>query len=65
LITQDSLILWGRNDRILEPSTAYSLNKEIKQNELVWIEDCGHVPHLEQPELTANYIVNFINKQNK
>ena len=61
LITQDSLILWGRNDKILEPSTALFLEKEIKKNKLVWIEACGHVPHLEQPEITADCIVNFIN----
>jgi pimeloyl-ACP methyl ester carboxylesterase len=27
---------------------------------LVWIEDCGHVPHLEQPIVTAEYISNFL-----
>ncbi len=28
--------------------------------QLQWIEQCGHVPHLEQPELTAKYIAEFL-----
>ena len=28
--------------------------------QLHWIEECGHVPHLEQPEVTANVIVEFL-----
>jgi hypothetical protein len=27
---------------------------------LEWIEECGHVPHLEQPDLTASAISNFL-----
>lgn len=27
---------------------------------LEWIEECGHVPHLEQPDLTADAIANFL-----
>ena len=32
--------------------------------ELNWIEECGHVPHLEQPIETANIITKFLLKQN-
>ena len=27
---------------------------------LQWIEECGHVPHLEQPDATADAIENFV-----
>lgn len=27
---------------------------------LQWVEECGHVPHLEQPEQTAQVIRNFL-----
>jgi hypothetical protein len=27
---------------------------------LVWIEECGHVPHLEQPDTTASAIAEFL-----
>ena len=31
--------------------------------ELKWIEECGHVPHLEQPEVTASTILNFLKSE--
>ena len=31
---------------------------------LVWVEECGHVPHLEQPTKTATEIVDFIKNGN-
>lgn len=31
---------------------------------LVWVEECGHVPHLEQPDLTASTIVDFVKNGN-
>jgi pimeloyl-ACP methyl ester carboxylesterase len=46
LVKQKSLIMWGRNDEILEPSTALRFQECLPDSELKWIEDCGHVPHL-------------------
>jgi hypothetical protein len=34
--------------------------EELPDAELKWIEECGHVPHLEQPEETASTILNFL-----
>ncbi|CAM9515071.1 unnamed protein product, partial [Choristocarpus tenellus] len=31
---------------------------------LVWVDECGHVPHLEQPEETARAIFNFVKNGN-
>ena len=28
--------------------------------ELTWVEECGHVPHLEQPEVAAGAIADFL-----
>lgn len=30
---------------------------------LEWIEECGHVPHLEQPDITADAIANFLTSE--
>lgn len=46
-----SLILWGRQDGILDGMEFAPKFVETLQNaELRWIEESGHVPHLEQPE---------------
>ncbi len=33
---------------------------ELSNAQLQWIDECGHVPHLEKPEETANVIVSFL-----
>jgi pimeloyl-ACP methyl ester carboxylesterase len=56
-----SLVLWGRQDGILEGKEfAQKFIDTMPNAELQWVEECGHVPHLEQPELTARYIADFL-----
>eukprot|EP01038_Epipyxis_sp_PR26KG_P014647 gene14647-19678_t len=61
-VIQDCLVLWGRNDEILSAEYATRFENTLQKCELVWVEECGHVPHLEKPELTANVIKKFIMK---
>jgi pimeloyl-ACP methyl ester carboxylesterase len=58
-ITQQTLIIWGRQDKILGTKDAGKFAQLIAHNKLVWIENCGHVPHLEKPQLTAQEILSF------
>jgi pimeloyl-ACP methyl ester carboxylesterase len=48
--------LWGKSDRILGTKAATRFEKLIPNSQLKWIEECGHVPHLEKPQITANEI---------
>ncbi|MEA5472022.1 alpha/beta hydrolase [Spirulina sp. 06S082] len=59
-IAQPTLILWGRNDKILGTKDAGIFQQRIPNNKLVWIDRCGHVPHLEQPQITAEAIGQFV-----
>lgn len=59
-IESPSLVLWGRQDTILEIEFAEKFISTLPNAELRWIEDCGHVPHLEQSEMTANEIAQFL-----
>jgi pimeloyl-ACP methyl ester carboxylesterase len=58
-ITQETLVLWGRQDQILGIKDAARFEKTLSNGKLVWIEDCGHVPHLEQSEIVASHIISF------
>lgn len=58
-INQLTLILWGEADRILGTRDASKFKQAITHSQLIWIKDCGHVPHLEQPQLTAKHILEF------
>ena len=60
-IKQPTLILWGDSDRILGTGDAPKFAKAIEQSKLIWIKDCGHIPHLEQSLLVARHILGFCN----
>ncbi len=54
-----TLVLWGEQDKILGTKDAPRFQRTIPHCQLVWVPDCGHVPHLEQPDATAEAIVQF------
>ena len=58
-IKQETLILWGDNDKILGTKDAHKFERAIPNSTLSWIKDSGHVPHLEQPQATAKEILDF------
>jgi len=43
-------LIWGRDDIITPPEVALSFKRHLPQACLHWIDNCGHVPMLEQPE---------------
>jgi pimeloyl-ACP methyl ester carboxylesterase len=59
-IAMPTLVLWGRQDKILGVKDAARFEREISQCKLMWIENCGHVPHLERARITTDHIVSFI-----
>ncbi|MFK8185040.1 MAG: alpha/beta fold hydrolase [Phormidesmis sp.] len=59
-VSVPTLVLWGRQDKILGTKDAARFEKTIENCELAWIENSGHVPHLEQSPATAKHIVNFL-----
>lgn len=58
-IDKPTLILWGEADRILGTADAKKFEAAIADSQLIWIPQSGHVPHLEQPQLTAQHILEF------
>ncbi|UBF27831.1 alpha/beta hydrolase [Kovacikia minuta CCNUW1] len=58
-IQQPTLILWGDSDRILGVTDARKFEQMISQSKLIWIANCGHVPHLEKAQITAQHILEF------
>lgn len=45
-----TLIVWGRNDRVVPVPAALSYKRRIGDNaELVIFDECGHVPQMERP----------------
>ena len=59
-VSQRTLILWGADDGIVEKEQSERLASDIASSELVYVDKCGHVPHLEQADETAERIASFI-----
>jgi pimeloyl-ACP methyl ester carboxylesterase len=59
-LTLPSLVIWGKQDKILGTKAAGQFAQLLPNNQLVWIDHCGHVPHLEQAEQTATAIHQFL-----
>ncbi len=59
-IQQETLSIWGKQDQILGTKAAVLFVQNLPNSQLHWIDNCGHVPHLEQAQLTAQLILDFI-----
>lgn len=63
-VSQKTLVLWGREDGILDGKTyAPQFMENLPDAELRWIEKCGHVPHLEQGKETAAIMKEFLESE--
>lgn len=55
-----TLIIWGKNDQMIDVENAYKFNTDINNSHLTIIPNSGHVPMEETPEEVTKSIVNFI-----
>jgi pimeloyl-ACP methyl ester carboxylesterase len=58
-----TLIVWGRNDRVVPVPAAFSYKKRIGDNaELVIFDRCGHVPQIEHPRRFNRIVEDFLER---
>jgi pimeloyl-ACP methyl ester carboxylesterase len=58
-----TLIVWGRNDRVVPVPAAYSYEKRIGDNaELLVFDHCGHVPQIERPVRFNRVVEDFLER---
>lgn len=58
-IDKPTLILWGELDETLGIGDAMKFQRAIAHSQLIWLKNCGHVPQLEQPQITAEHLLAF------
>jgi 3-oxoadipate enol-lactonase len=54
------LLIAGKNDIQAPAKTMLSMSKKFKNNKYIEVNDCGHLIHLEKPEIFNNAIKKFI-----
>ena len=59
-----TLIVWGRNDRVVPIPAAFSYKKRIGDNaELIIFDECGHVPQIERPVRFNRVVEKFLARE--
>ncbi|CAI5978467.1 unnamed protein product [Closterium sp. NIES-64] len=59
-VSQPCLVVWGSEDEILEPSLAERFKAELPDcRDVVQLQGCGHIPHVERPADVAQLILEF------
>ncbi|MEL6138099.1 MAG: alpha/beta hydrolase [Cyanobacteria bacterium J06628_6] len=54
-----TLVIWGECDRILGTKDAAKFEQTLPAGQLAWVQQCGHVPHLEKATFTAECMRDF------
>jgi len=44
-------LIWGKQDGVTPPEVAIEFNEGLPNSTLYWIDQCGHAPMMEHPEL--------------
>ena len=62
-ITCPALVLWGQQDRVLPAHLAQRFAADLPCADLQIFPNCGHAPHLEYPDETADCIERWIKER--
>jgi pimeloyl-ACP methyl ester carboxylesterase len=59
-VTAPTLIVWGRQDRIVPASASAIFNRSIAGSRVVALDGCGHRPEVEKSEQFIKEVTNFL-----
>lgn len=62
-LTMPVLLVWGREDRIVPIAYGQALHERLETSELVIIDQCGHLPHIEEKDITNRAIIDFLTRR--
>jgi pimeloyl-ACP methyl ester carboxylesterase len=61
LFDRPTLVICGREDRIIDPHEVYEAVKDLPNYRFVMVPHCGHAPQLECSRLINRMVVKFLN----
>lgn len=59
-INRPVLLVWGKQDHVTPPEVAEEFFQHLPNSKLAFIDNCGHVPMMEQPQLFNQYLAQFL-----
>ena len=57
-----TLIIWGKEDKLLSYKNSYAFAKNIKNSQLLILDGIGHVPMIEAPKEVSKSLLEFLEK---
>ena len=60
LITQPTLIIWGKEDQLISYKNAALFKQDIQNSQMLVLDKVGHIPMEEAPNQVASAILEFI-----
>ncbi|MDE1727014.1 MAG: alpha/beta hydrolase [Thaumarchaeota archaeon] len=58
-----TLLVWGKEDRVIPIEHANQFVTSIKNCQFLELNDCGHLPHVEKPELFSDSVLEFLSSK--
>lgn len=56
-----TLLIWGREDKLIPFTNSIKMMQAIPHAQFYPVDDAGHIPHYEYPQMVNPVIVNFLN----
>ena len=57
-----TLLVWGKEDRLVPPVYADEFTRRLPGARVQMMDQAGHAPHLEQPEIAARMVREFVKR---
>jgi len=61
-LKKPTLLFWGRQDRTVPFDHSEAIRQAIPHAEFHAVENCGHIPHYEKPEIVNPLLLEFLSK---
>lgn len=58
-----TLLVWGKEDRVIPIEYAKQFVSSIRDCKFLEFEDCGHLPHVEKPDIFSESILEFLDSR--
>jgi pimeloyl-ACP methyl ester carboxylesterase len=55
-----TLLIWGLEDKITPPEVAMHFHDFLQNSEIRFIDECGHMPMVEKPDLFNAHLLSFL-----
>jgi pimeloyl-ACP methyl ester carboxylesterase len=62
-LTAPTLVVWGASDYLLPAHQAHTAVTLLPHGRLAMLPDCGHLPHIEQPDRFATVLISWLTEQ--